>query len=305
MEAAETTHRENRTATAIGLILLSSLLYVLGYSLSKHLVVTDGLTPLQVTFLRCTFVLGGSAVAAAWPSSGVTVHRILRPTRPWEQRAAAASLVVSNALAVVAYGLMDVTSASALGFVAPLLLTALSGLALREQVSAFRWLGAGMGFTGVLLVVGPWQGASAVGMVAALAAACAYAVYQVLLRRLRDVATAVNTTMQVGLVGAVLLAGGLVTFWRPLGLGPLLLAILFTAIQTAALACLAAALRRGEASRLAPWQFTGLIWAMVLDAIMFSISPTIVSLIGGGLIVAGGIAAQLEHKPTWLQASRK
>ena len=157
--------------TAIGLTLLSGLLYVLGYSLSKHLVGTDRLTPIQVTFLRCTLVLGGSLVAAAWPSSGVTVRRILRPARPWEQRAAAASLVASNALAVLAYGLMDVTSASALGFVAPLLLTALGGLVLHERVSVPRWLGAGMGFIGVLLVLGPWHGASAVGIMAALAAA--------------------------------------------------------------------------------------------------------------------------------------
>ena len=285
--------RGDRGVAAIGLILLSGLLYVLGYSLSKHLVSTDRLTPIQVTFLRCSLVLGGSLVAAAWPSGGVTLRRILRPQRPWEQRVAAASLVASNALAVVAYGLMDVTAASALGFVAPLLLTALGGLVLRERVSAPRWFGAALGFAGVLLVVGPWQGASALGIAAALAAAGAYAVYQVLLRRLRDVATAVDTTMQVGLVGVVLLAGGMVTFWRPLDLEVLGLVVLFTAIQTVALACLAAALRRGEASRLAPWQYTGLIWAMVLDAIMFGVLPGATSLGGGLMIMAGGIVAQL------------
>ena len=285
--------RGDRGVAAIGLILLSGLLYVLGYSLSKHLVSTDRLTPIQVTFLRCSLVLGGSLVAAAWPSGGVTLRRILRPQRPWEQRVAAASLVASNALAVVAYGLMDVTAASALGFVAPLLLTALGGLVLRERVSAPRWFGAALGFAGVLLVVGPWQGASALGIAAALAAAGAYAVYQVMLRRLRDVATAVDTTMQVGLVGVVMLAGGMVTFWRPLNLEVLGLVLLFTAIQTVALACLAAALRRGEASRLAPWQYTGLIWAMVLDAIMFGVLPGATSLGGGLMIMAGGIVAQL------------
>jgi drug/metabolite transporter (DMT)-like permease len=298
MAAAWMRWRGNGALTAIGLILLSGLLYVLGYSLSKHLVGTDRLTPIQVTFLRCVLVLGASLMAAAWSSSGVTVRRILRPAKPWEQRAAAASLVASNALAVVAYGLMDVTSASALGFVAPLLLTALGGLVLRERVSMSRWFGAGIGFIGVLLVVGPWQGASAVGIMAALAAAGAYAVYQVLLRRLRDVATVVDTTMQVGLVGVVLLAAGVVTFWRPLSLEAFSVVVLFTATQTAALACLAAALRRGEASLLAPWQFTGLIWAMVLDAIMFGVSPTMTSLLGGLMIMVGGIAAQLGPQTT-------
>lgn len=278
---------------AIGLTLLSSLLYMLGYSLSKSLVGTYGLTPVQVTFLRCVLVLGAGAVALGWPQrTGVTWARLWRPVRAWEQRAAALALVASNILAVLAYSLMPVTQASALGFTAPLLLTALGGLLLRERVSAARWLGAGLGFAGMLLIVRPDGSPAMIGIVASIAAAMTYATYQILVRRLRDVANALDTALQVSLVGAIVLAGAMTLFWRPIGWDAAGVVILFTVVQTAALASIAAALRRGEASRLAPWQFSGLLWAMLLDAVMFGGMPSMGSAAGGLLIILGGLLAQ-------------
>lgn len=178
------------TFIAIGLTLLSSLLYLVGYSLSRLLVVEYGMTALQVTFLRCAIVLAVIAMLLPF-SPALSLRRVLRPARPWTQRSAAALLIASNALAVIGYSLMQVTAASAIGFVAPLLL-----------------------------------------------------------------------------------------------------AVLFTLVQTAALGSIAAALRRGEASRLAPWQFSGLLWAMMLDALMFDKLQSAGSLVGAGLIVGGGLVAQ-------------
>jgi drug/metabolite transporter (DMT)-like permease len=279
---------------AVGLTLLSGLLYVLGYSLSKVLVESYGLTALQVTFLRCAMVLGASLTLLPWPGSGVSPMRLLAPARAWEQRAAAAALVASNALAIVSYSLMQVTAASALGFTAPLLLTAFGSLFLGERASWARWLGTGLGFAGMLLIVRPGASPVGLGIVAALGAAVTYSLYQILIRRLRAVASSLDTALQVALVGVVLLAGAMAVFWRHLSPEALAVMALCTAIQTAALASIASALRRGEASQLARWQFSGLLWAMLLDAVMFSALPGTPSVLGGLLIIGGGILAQLR-----------
>lgn len=279
---------------AVGFVLLSGLLYVLGYSLSKALVGTFGLTALQVTFLRCALVLAASCAALPWPQTGVTWKRICRPVRAWEQRAAAAALVASNALAVLAYSMMPVTAASALGFTAPLLLAALGGLVLRERVSVGRWLGTVTGFAGMLLIVKPGTSVAWAGVAASVGAAVTYAAYQVLIRRLRDVATSLDTAMQVAVVGAILLAGTMFMAWRHIGWTALGIVLVFTIVQTAALASIAAALRRSEASQLAPWQFSGLLWVMLLDAVMFGGTPSVGSLLGGALILAGGLLAQSD-----------
>jgi drug/metabolite transporter (DMT)-like permease len=279
---------------AVSLTLLSGLLYVLGYSLSKMLVETYGLTALQVTFLRCAMVLATSLVLMPWPGSGISFMRILAPPRAWEQRAAAAALVASNALAIVSYSLMPVTAASALGFTAPLLLTAFGSLFLGERAPWLRWLGTGIGFIGMLLIVRPGGSPIGLGIVAALGAAVTYSLYQILIRRLRAVASSLDTALQVALVGVVLLVAAMAVFWRPLSLEALAIMALCTAIQTAALACIAGALRRGEASQLAPWQYSGLLWAMLVDAVMFSQLPSTYSFVGGILIMGGSILAQLR-----------
>ncbi|WP_167858486.1 DMT family transporter [Methylobacterium nonmethylotrophicum] len=284
------------TLAAIGLTILAGLLYVLGYALSKRLVTQDGLGPLQVTFLRCAVILAGGLCAASWPGGPVTGRRLLRPERAWEQRAAAAALVVSNALAVMAYALMPVTAASALGFTAPLLLTLLGGLLLRERVPPGRWLGTLLGFAGMLLIVRPGGEASLPGIAAAFGGALTYAVYQVLIRRLRDAATTLDTVLQVALVGVLLLAGPVAAEWRPVDARVAGLVLLVTLVQTAALASIAAALRRGEASRLAPWQFSGLIWAMALDALLVQVLPTPVGLVGAGLVIGGGVLSQMAGR---------
>ena len=277
---------------AIGFVLLSSLLYMMGYSLSKSLVSTYGLTAVQVTFLRCALTLTASCAAMSWPGSGVTWTRIWRPARAWEQRAAAAALVVSNALAILAYSMMPVTAASALSFTTPLLLTALGALALGERVLAGQWFGTAAGFAGMLLIVKPGASSALIGIAASIGAALTYAAYQIMVRRLRDVATSLDTMMQVSLVGVILLVGAMFAFWREIGWTAFGVVLVFTIVQTAALGSIAAALRRGEASRLAPWQFSGLLWAMMLDIAMFGAVPSVGSLLGATLIVAGALLAQ-------------
>ncbi|MBI0534130.1 DMT family transporter [Roseomonas sp. KE2513] len=300
MDALKTgtnTHQGSMTSAAIGLTVLSGLLYVLGYALSKILVTDHSLSPLQVTFLRCVVILLVGLAATAWPGNRMTWRRLFRPEGAWQQRAAAAALVVSNALAVLAYTLLSVTAASALGFTAPLLLALLGGLFLREKVSLGRWLGTLVGFAGMLLIVKPGGEASLYGIAAAFAGALTYAVYQILIRRLRDVATTLDTIMQVALVGVVLLAVPVAADWHPVSTVAAGLIVLVTAVQTAALASIAAALHRGEASRLAPWQFSGLLWAMALDAIVLHATPTPSSLFGALLVIGGGVLAQTLRSP--------
>ncbi|MFP1811586.1 DMT family transporter [Lonsdalea quercina] len=276
---------------AVFFVVLSTLLYIIGYSISKILVTSYGFSAIQVTFLRCFFVLIVGLVLTLMPSTGITWHRIWFPVRPLEQRAAAAALVASNILTIVSYSLIQVTDASAIGFSGPIILTILGMAFLGERVSLLRWLGVVIGFTGMLLIVRPGgsQNISLAGIIAGVFAALTYALYQILIRRLRNDATSIDTTLQVSVVGFIVLIFTLPWIWRPESTEGLAIAILFTVVQTAAMMSIAAALRRGEASRLAPWQFFGLIWAMILDVIIFNTLPALTSIAGGVLVLTGGL----------------
>ncbi|GAA3585005.1 hypothetical protein GCM10023078_11080 [Gibbsiella greigii] len=276
---------------AIFFVVLSTLLYIIGYSISKILVASYGFSAMQVTFLRCFIVLIGGLVLTLVPSTGITWHRIWFPVRPLEQRAAAAALVASNILSIISYSLIQVTDASAIGFSAPIMLTIMGIAFLGEQVSLSRLFGVAVGFMGMLLIVRPGGSGSLslTGIITAIFAALTYAIYQILIRRLRNDATSIDTTLQVSVVGFIALLFALPWIWRPESVESLAIAGLFTLIQTAAMMSIAAALRRGEASRLAPWQFFGLIWAMLLDMLIFKTLPAFTSIAGGILVLAGGL----------------
>jgi hypothetical protein len=69
--------------------------------------------------------------------------------------------------------------------------------------------------------------------------------------------------------------------------------VVITVVQTAALASIAAALHRGEASRLAPWQFSGPLF----DTSILHVVAPYGSLFGALLVIGGGFLAQTFKWP--------
>lgn len=273
---------------AVLLTLGAGLLYTLGYALAK--ILSGSLDPVQITFLRSVIVLAG---AAAWLTRSAdaagAVRRLLAPTRARDQRLAAAMLILSTTLAVFGYSLVPVTEASALGFTAPIILVVLGALVLREHVSPRRWVAVALGFAGMLVVVRPGGELFTWAAVLPVSGALTYALYQVMTRRIRTVANEWDATLQGALAGVVLLAPAMPWLWRAPGAADLALALLYAGVQTAALLCLAGAVRRAEVSGLAPWHYSRIVFALGLDALLFARVPGPWALAGCALIAAGGL----------------
>lgn len=278
----------SQAALAVLLTVAAGLLYTLGYAIAKILAAT--LDPVQITFLRSAVVLVG---AAAWlprlPDPAGALRRLLAPPRAWDQRLAAAVLVGSSALAVVGYWLVPVTEASALGFTAPIILVLLGAGLLREKVTPRRWIALALGFGGMLLVVRPGGELFSWTAAVPVSAALTYALYQVMTRRIRGVADEWDATLQGALAGVVLLGPAMVVLWRAPGPGDLALVVVYGAVQTAALLCIAGAVRRAEVSGIAPWHYSRIVFALAFDAILFGRVPGAFALAGCLLIAAGGL----------------
>lgn len=273
---------------AILLTLAAAALYTLGYALAK--VLSASLDPVQITFLRSAIVL---VAAVLWlprlADPAGAVGRLLMPPRAKDQRIAAVALIVSTTIAVIGYALVPVTEASALGFTAPIILVVLGAVVLRERVDARRWTAVALGFAGMLLVVRPggdlFTWAAAVPVTSALI----YALYQVLTRRIRDVANEWDVTLQGALVGVVMLGPAMPFLWRAPDFAALALVALYAAVQTVALLCLAGAVRRAEVSGLAPWHYSRIVFALGLDALLFARFPDVWALSGCAFIAAAGL----------------
>ena len=275
-------------AIAVLFTLASTALYALGYALAK--VLAESLHPFEITFLRSALVLGSVlALTMVKPAPLATIKRIALPARPWAQRMTGAMLIFSTTLGVIGYWLVPITEAAALGFTAPVILAALGALWLKEKVSARRWIAVLLGFAGMLVVVRPggelftWYAAIPV------ASALSYATYQVMARRIRDVASAEDITTQGALMGVLMLAPAMLVLWRSPDLLTWGLVVIYTFLQTAALLFLAGAVRRAEVSALAPWHYARIAFALALDAAMFDRWPELWALAGCLLIAAGGL----------------
>ncbi|MCL1635649.1 DMT family transporter [Luteimonas sp. SX5] len=242
--------------------------------------------PLQVAMLR-----GASALplVLAWTLLSVGTRALLRVH--WRLHLLRGVLGVAMMFGFV-YGLrtLPLSTAYAITFVAPLLVTAMAVPFLGEKVGLRRWTAIAIGLVGVLVVLRPTgAGMLTLGGLAILLAAICYAASAITVRMLaqRDSTQAMVFWLMViiALGSGVLSAHEWVAIraqdaWVIAGIG-----ITGTLAQIA----LTEAFRRGEASLIAPLEYTALVWGVLLDVTLWGVLPDSVTWLGAAIIVASGL----------------
>ncbi|MCX5088782.1 DMT family transporter [Streptomyces sp. NBC_00365] len=174
-----------RRRTALGWrIRFGVLSLIWGFSFLLIKVGTEGYAPFQVTFGRLLF---GTAVLAA--AMAVKRERLPRGARTWGHLAVAAFLLNALPFSLFAYSELTIPStlAGICNATSPLWGMALSLVALSEdRPTRRRVAGLGIGFLGVLTVLGVWQGfhgLDATGTAMALLASLSYPIGWIYVRR--------------------------------------------------------------------------------------------------------------------------
>jgi drug/metabolite transporter (DMT)-like permease len=185
---------------------------------------------------------------------------------------------------------LPLSTAYSIFFVAPLLITALSVPILGERVGPRRWTAIGIGLLGVLVVLRPTgEGVLTTAGFAVLVAALGYAVSAITVRVLaRTDSTQAITFWLLALMG---LGAGALAWpdWVPLraehawligGIG------IAGAIGQYAIT---EAFRLGEASLIAPLEYTALVWGVALDLALWGVLPDAITWLGAAIIIASGL----------------
>jgi drug/metabolite transporter (DMT)-like permease len=206
-------------------------------------------------------------------------------------RLAGLGVIGSSIMVILAYARMPVVEVSAVGFMGPIILTALAGPLLGERVGARRWFAVGLGFAGMLAVLRPGLAGFQPAALLALGGQFAYAGYQIVARRLRGEADARDLTLQSAIVGTAMTLPFMPFLWAAPTLVEWAMIVGFAAVQAAAQIALAVALQRAEMAGLQPWQYTKLVWALGFDLALFGLMPDIAAALGIALIVAGTLLA--------------
>lgn len=198
---------------------------------------------------------------------------------------------------VNAFGYLPVADAYAFSFTAPLIVAALSGLLLGERVSALQWLAIVIGFSGVLILLGPSLRALNLGVLLAMASAICFALGLLLLRRI-GTSEGPGSILIVFLLTTLVITGvPLLWEWqmpRSLVDWGLMAAIGFAA--GGAHIAIVSAFRRAPAARLAPFQYTQLVWGVVLGIVVFGDWPGPMVALGSAIVVGAGLLLAMDER---------
>ena len=185
---------------------------------------------------------------------------------------------------------LALTEAYTIFFIAPLLITMLAVPMLKERVAPRHWLAIAIGLGGVVIALRPGADAFfSFGALAVLAAAALYAVTAIAGRILSRTDAAVSLVFwatSMWAAGATALAW---PQWVEVAQShwPLIAALAVTGFcgQVA----ITEAFRHGNASAVAPFEYTALAWGIALDWLIWSAVPDGATLLGGAIIIASGI----------------
>ncbi|MBL8710441.1 MAG: DMT family transporter [Rhodospirillaceae bacterium] len=192
---------------------------------------------------------------------------------------------------------IDLADAVAIAFAAPLFMTALSGPLLGEKVGWRRWSAVSIGFIGVIIAVQPSAEGIGYGAFLALCAAATYALLQLWLRPLSGREVSHNIIFYSTLFSGLLAMFPAIAEWRWPDTTGWIIVLAQGSCSTIAQTCMIRAFRQGEASMLAPLEYTGLIWAGLFGYLFWDEIPTLQVIIGACIIIAAAIyIAQREAK---------
>ncbi len=185
---------------------------------------------------------------------------------------------------------LPLTTAYAIAFVAPLLVAVMAGPLLKERIGRGRWIAVSIGLAGMLVILRPTgEGVlTAAGLAVLFSAAC-YAAGSITVRMLaqRDSTQAMVFWFLLLLsLGAGALA---LPHWVPMrGADIGVIAVVGLAGSLAQIA-LTEAFRRGEASLIAPLDYTALVWVVILDVALWGVLPDAMTWVGAAIIVVSGL----------------
>ncbi|RYF65746.1 MAG: DMT family transporter [Comamonadaceae bacterium] len=252
--------------------------------------------PLQVMALRGLTALPLVCVYIAWRRETPAVFsRTLR----WRLHLLRAALNMTM-LVLFVYGLQTLGLAEAytLSFIAPLLMVLIAVPMLGESVKPRHWVAIGAGFIGVVIALRPERGGFlSLGALAVLVAAVCYALSNMLGRLISrtesSAALVFWTTTGMAVGGSVLAAPQ----WAPIQTEHAWLLAGLAVSGFLGQMCIAEAFRHGQAAAIAPFEYSALAWALVLDWLFWHAVPDAWTLAGGSLIIASGLWLARSEAP--------
>ena len=267
-----------------GILLIVAAMVFFSMSDSCSKVLGQTLPPIEVVWLRYSgFTL-------------LMLPALLR--RPSRLRSAAPALQIGRGLGLLGSAVfftaglrfLAMADATAMSFVSPLFITALSIPVLGEKVGLRRWSAIVVGLLGVLIVVRPGTSAFNPASIFPLLSSVSWACGIVLTRKMSHSNDGMVTTLGYAAITGFVAMSLMLPFvwvapsWKEVAIGGFM-----ACVSTAAQWLVVQGYRRANASVLAPFSYTQLVWSSLAGFLLFNMVPDLMTLTGAAVIIASGL----------------
>jgi len=216
--------------------------------------------------------------------------RLLRTARPGLQFARGLLLALSTLLFFTSLSVLPLADANAIGFVMPLFVAALAVPMLGERLEMARILAILAGLVGALIIVRPGSDLFTPYALLPLGMAMCNALYQILTRKVAGLEPPLTSLVWGAIVGSVLLSASAPFVWaNPQAVSHGALILVIGVLASVGHFLLIKAYDHANATLLAPFTYSALIWAILLGWLVFDDFPDGGSLVGMGIIVLAGL----------------
>jgi drug/metabolite transporter (DMT)-like permease len=269
------------TLFGIGMVVLTSAMWTASDGAAQWL--TRTLPPLEVTWVRYVVHV---LVLFPWLRGGF--RTALRTQHLKFQVLRGVFSAFSAITFIIGLNLIPIAEATSITFVAPFVIMGLAALLLHEKVELRRWLAAGVGLAGVLVIVQPggdaFHWSALLPLLAAILGASA-----IVTTRLMPHDDAKVTMVYTGFVGLIVLSVLVPFQWVTPSSTDMIVGAAVGVFGAAANLIQITVYRQLPASLLAPFSYSQLVWASLFGFAVFGVWPTFTTLSGAAIIAVSGL----------------
>lgn len=274
----------------IGLVLVSTLAFTFMNAIVRYL--GQNIPVGEVVFARSFFALIPLLLWMAWRGQ---LASGLRTSNPWAHVFRSGVGAFAMFLNFAALALLPLADATAIGFTTPLFTVVLAALFLGEVVRVRRWAAVVVGLLGVLVMLWPHIGAqprgdsSMLGAILALMGALTVSIAMTQVRHLSRTETTSSLVFYFALVGALVGLATLPWGWVVPTRWELVLMVSGGFIGGVAQILITESYRHADASVVAPFSYSSMIYAVAIGYVWFGEVPQAIVLAGAAIVIAAGL----------------
>jgi drug/metabolite transporter (DMT)-like permease len=294
---------------AIGLKLISALLFAAMSALVRQL---GDVAPVgQMVFFRSAFAILPVVVIYALRGELMTAVRTNRPLGQLGRGSLSVAGMFTNFSALTRLPLADAT---AISFASPLITVALAALILKEKIRVYRWTAVLVGFAGVIVMLIPHldvthyaaigTATATVGAALALISAFCNAGTVIQTRRLTQSETTSSIVFYFSLICAIAGAATLPFAWHTPTAPELVKLMMLGLLGGLAHIFLTESYRHASASVIAPFDYSSMLWALLLGWWLFGELPAPLVYLGATIVAGAGLYVIYRERQLGVQRKR-